>query len=331
MDKSKLRVESYDPGNKVIKIIPAESFDYNHDAELMWQTILNLTKIKQIQLILDLKFVLYPTTSFIAFIIEVYSKLKRQGGELYIINVSEKTRMNFVTFSSLNFLNVVEDEEKLKEKLKNSRKNKNLGTEIIARDELKKNVSSLDEKLTQENFAIKDRLSKPDKPDQIQQEKIARPADFDFSEIISEEPEKINEIKSEKIVVLSRDDQLYKLTDFVTIHSEKAGFAHTEISRIKISVYEAAHNIIEHAYEFNSDKYIELNLKYDQKKLSIYLMDKGKAFEYDPDTDYSAVDAAEKRRTGGFGLHIIRRSMDDVQYECSPIGGNRLIIVKNIP
>ena len=103
------------------------------------------------------------------------------------------------------------------------------------------------------------------------------------------------------------------------------------MSRIKISVYEAAHNVIEHAYEFNTNKYIELQVKYGRQKFTIKLMDKGKSFDYDPNKDYDAVEAAEERRTGGFGLHIIRRSMDDVQYESNPVWGNRLTMIKEIP
>ena len=76
---------------------------------------------------------------------------------------------------------------------------------------------------------------------------------------------------------------------------------------------------------------IELSLKYDSRKFTINLMDKGESFDYDPNRDYDAVEAAEERRTGGFGLFIIRRSMDDVKYETNPIWGNRLILVKNIP
>ncbi len=331
MEKSKLRVESYDPGNKVIKITPAESFDYFHNTDLISQTIMNLTKIKNIRLILDLKYVLYPTTSFIAFIIEVSSLLNRQGGKLYILNVSNTAQMNFVTFSPVSFLNIVENEEKLKEKLKNKSKNENSEGDVIDVKKSHQKTSNTDEKIPEPDFTIKDPISKHDESDKNIKRNNTKPADFSFSETDTKEPEIKKEIKSEKIVVLSREDQLYKLSDFIAIHAEKAGFEHTEVSRIKISVYEAAHNIIEHAYEFNSNKYIEMNIKYDQQKFSIYLMDKGKAFEYNPNTDYSAIEAAEERRTGGFGLHIIRRSMDDVRYECNPIWGNRLIMVKNIP
>lgn len=331
MEKSKLRVESYDPGNKVIKITPAESFDYRENTELISQTIMNLTKIKQIRLILDLKSVLYPTASFIAFIIEVSSLLKRQGGELYILNLSHTAHTNFVSFSAVNFLNIVKNEEKFKQDLKIKSKNENSNAEVADAEKLDQKTSKADENIPEPEFTINDPLSKHAGSDDNIKRNFTKPAHFSFSEPEIKKPERKKEYISEKIVVLSREDQLYKLSDFIAIHAEKAGFEHTEVSRIKISVYEAAHNIIEHAYEFNATSYIEMNIKYGEKKFSIYLMDKGKAFEYDPNTDYSAIEAAEQRRTGGFGLHIIRRSMDDVSYECNPIWGNRLIMVKNIP
>lgn len=329
MSRSKIRIESFDPGNKVLKLTPTETFDFNIDADLVYQTVLNLTKIKNIKILFDLQNVAYPTTSFIGFMIEISSTLKRQGGEFVVLNLSESARMNFVTFSPLSFLNIVEKESELKELIQHpSKELKNHGEDL---SKLLDENFDLSGQYSEEEFSIKDIASETNSEQKKEVSTNVEAANFDFAELVDDKTGSIKETKSEKIVIKCREDQLYKLTDFVAIHAEKAGFDHTEISRIKISIYEAGHNIIEHAYKFDSNKFIELSLKYDQLKFTINLMDKGESFDYDPNKDYDAIEAAEERRTGGFGLHIIRRSMDDVKYESNPIWGNRLTLVKNIP
>lgn len=324
MSHSKIHVASYDSGNKIIKITPAESFDPEQDAQLLYQTIFNLTKIKQIRILFDLINIAYPPNSFIGFMIEISSLLHRQGGELLIVNLSETAKMNIISFNPMSFLQIFQKEEDIKQT-------------VLATTDQKRTDSSVPEVQAvgnttngQNDFSIKDILSTSPENQDMKFENN-HPANFDFSDLAEEKTEPINETKTERIVVHSKEDQLYKLTDFVGIHAEHAGFDHTEVSRIKISVYEAAHNVIEHAYEFDTNKYIELQIKYDRQKFTIKLMDKGKSFEYDPNKDYDAIEAAEERKTGGFGLHIIRRSMDDVQYESNPVWGNRLTMIKAIP
>lgn len=318
MSGSKIHVESFDPGNKVLKVSLSETFDFNIDADLIYQTVLNLIKIKNVKIIFDLQNVSYPTTSFIGFMIEISSVLRRQGGEFFVLNLSETARLNFVTFSPLSFVNIVDQESELQDLIEHpSKELVNPHESIVKSDE-------------DEEFSIKDIVS--NSANRTKEETLAnsKSADFNFADSVDDQTTPIKEVRTEKIVIKGREDQLYKLTDFVAIHAERAGFDHTETSRIKISVYEAGHNIIEHAYKFDSNKYIELSLKYDNQKFTINLMDKGEPFDYDPNRDYDAIEAAEERRTGGFGLHIIRRSMDDVRYETNPIWGNRLILVKTI-
>jgi anti-sigma regulatory factor (Ser/Thr protein kinase) len=38
----------------------------------------------------------------------------------------------------------------------------------------------------------------------------------------------------------------------------------------------------------------------------------------------------EDKRDGGFGLYIIRRSVDRVEYESDPVKGNTLRLIKRI-
>ncbi|MCI0691694.1 ATP-binding protein [candidate division KSB1 bacterium] len=133
-----------------------------------------------------------------------------------------------------------------------------------------------------------------------------------------------------QIRVESRVSNLYQLCDFVTVHAVKAGISEKEISKIKVAVYEACLNVIEHAYHSRPDEWIELEVGYSPDKFTIVITDHGLSFEMKPPTAYDVQEVMDKRRSGGFGLHIIRRSMDSVEYHPDLVNGNRLIMVKHL-
>ncbi len=121
---------------------------------------------------------------------------------------------------------------------------------------------------------------------------------------------------------------LYKICDFVVEHAEKAGINEKEVAKIKISVYEAVLNVIEHAYHSKPDNWIDVFVMYDSSMFKIVIQDYGLSFEKAPPKQYDVEAAVERRQTGGFGLHIIRRSMDVVDYVADPVDGNKLTLIK---
>lgn len=135
---------------------------------------------------------------------------------------------------------------------------------------------------------------------------------------------------SEKIRIPSRAESIYKACDFVTSKAAKAGISSVEISKIKIAVYEACLNVIEHAYHSDPNQWITVSVEHDQGKFNIMLVDNGEAFKDAKTGSYDVIEAASKRKTGGMGLHIIQQSMDKVNYSSDPLIGNLLTMVKNI-
>jgi anti-sigma regulatory factor (Ser/Thr protein kinase) len=145
-----------------------------------------------------------------------------------------------------------------------------------------------------------------------------------------EEPLAPAAAQSFQIRVESRASNLYQLCDFVTVHAVQAGISEKEIGKIKIAVYEACLNVIEHAYHSRPDEWIDLEVVYAPDKFTIAITDHGLSFEMKPPTAYDVQEVMDKRRSGGFGLHIIRRSMDNVEYHPDLVNGNRLIMVKHL-
>lgn len=126
----------------------------------------------------------------------------------------------------------------------------------------------------------------------------------------------------------SRADVVYKACDFVVAASRRLGFSENEINKIKLAVYEACLNVVEHAYHSDPTKIMRVTVQEEAQRLVIQVIDRGDGFEVSND-NFDVMAAAAARQTGGMGLHIIRRSMDEVTYQRNSHEGNKLIMIKN--
>jgi len=136
--------------------------------------------------------------------------------------------------------------------------------------------------------------------------------------------------KSSEIRIPSRAESIYKACNFVTSLAAQAGISSLELGKFKIAVYEACLNAIEHAYRSDPNQSIIVRVEYDEFKFTTTVIDTGEGFTDTEAAFYDVVEAASERQTGGMGLHIIRKTMDQVSYESDPFEGNRLIMTKII-
>lgn len=129
----------------------------------------------------------------------------------------------------------------------------------------------------------------------------------------------------------STHHDLYRITEFVENLAEKVGFPREEIGKMKVTVYEACLNIIEHAYHSDPEEFVVVQVEVAGNQFRITIQDWGERFEYDEQTPYDVARAVKERKTGGFGMYIIRRSMDAVRYVSDSVKGNRLMLLKYMP
>lgn len=134
-------------------------------------------------------------------------------------------------------------------------------------------------------------------------------------------------LKPDSIQIPSRVDSLYKACNFVVDFAKNMGFSQSDLGKIKIAVYEACLNVIEHAYHSDPSQVVKVDVEQAADKIVISVIDHGSGFQVN-DYDFDILDAVMRRSTGGMGLHIIRRSMDEVNYTQDPLLGNRLVMVK---
>ncbi len=334
MAGSKIVIERGKSLSEPVVVRPTELFKSNRDLPVFEKALLNLLTQDFRTIIVDLGQVDFPSTSFIAFLIEINSRVRRENRRFFISNLTEMARMNMTSFSPLGFLQELEKSDS--EEKDSFHEPELVQPDLTEREAIDEIVGTTTEPPGSKEPALDFDFDIVDSP-KLSEEDLDRPLTlFDIDE------ENLPEEKSEKslpkaesefhIVVRSREKELYRITDFVVHHAQVAGFDETDVGKLKIAVYEAAINVVEHAYEYNPNHLIDVIVKYDARNFTIVLMDRGKSFDFDRHLKpYSADEAAERKQTGGFGLHIIQRSMDSVTYDTDPVWGNRLTMVKKIP
>ena len=130
--------------------------------------------------------------------------------------------------------------------------------------------------------------------------------------------------------VPSSTENLAMIREFVTAIGVQAGFDDEGVAALELAVDEACANVIEHAYGHDTSKEVIIRATFDDKELRIDVADTGRGF--DPSTlgDPSLEKLVADRRTGGLGMQVIKRVMDQVTYEMIPGQKNELRMVKRI-
>jgi anti-sigma regulatory factor (Ser/Thr protein kinase) len=121
---------------------------------------------------------------------------------------------------------------------------------------------------------------------------------------------------------------LDEIREFVGNIARSGGFGEKDVYNIQLATDEAASNIIEHAYEGIKDGMLDISCGMKADTITITLIDYG--YPFDPSTipmpDLKA--DLSNRKIGGLGIYLMRKLMDDVQYEPRPDKSNVLTMSK---
>lgn len=258
----------------------------------------------QYRIILNMEKIKLPPARFIVILIEATSQARRMGGDVRLINLNPSVCNNLVTFSPRTYLSIA-------------------ASEVEARSDFG------------ETFDATAELDNCETSPAASATSVGRPESTGDPPASTTPVEKnidptLLVLAKDRIRINSKVENLYQICDFVLDRAQRAGFDIRERGKIKVTVYEACLNVIEHAYFSNPDNLIHVAVGYDDEKLVIVIQDWGASFQFDPTRPYDVEKAVQDRRTGGFGLHIIRRSVDEIHYLSDAQQGNRLILVKKI-
>lgn len=116
------------------------------------------------------------------------------------------------------------------------------------------------------------------------------------------------------LVVPSQTRQLAKVRNFVARHARLASVKEEEIGALRQAVDEACANIIEHAYKGNPNHEVNLAMTIDPARVVVRIQDCGLPFDQSAYQRPNILELSRKRKSGGLGVDIIRRLMDQVEY-----------------
>jgi len=137
-----------------------------------------------------------------------------------------------------------------------------------------------------------------------------------------------------EVVTPGRGDYLAYIRLVVADLARQVGFHEDEVAKIEMAVDEACSNVVEHAYaekrawHWKSSPEIRLDVREENDRLIIEINDHGQQFDF---SNYQPQDIEERiagMKTGGYGVFIMRKFMDEVQYNSSSETGNTLRLVK---
>jgi len=130
--------------------------------------------------------------------------------------------------------------------------------------------------------------------------------------------------------VPSSTENLALIREFVTAVGRQAQLDEPEVSNLELAVDEACANVIEHAYGHDITKEVIVRAKFDDESLRISVIDEGLGFDPGNVDQDSVEQLMHDRKSGGLGIRLIKKLMDDVSYEIVPGQKNELHMTKKI-
>ena len=126
-----------------------------------------------------------------------------------------------------------------------------------------------------------------------------------------------------------RLESLEKISEFIEQAARSACLNEREVYAVQLAVDEACTNIIEHAYRGEGVGDIVCSCDVLGDGLKVVLLDRARPFhpEMFPEPVLNA--PLEEVKARGLGIFLMHKMMDDVKFEESPGGGNRLTMIKH--
>jgi serine/threonine-protein kinase RsbW len=121
-----------------------------------------------------------------------------------------------------------------------------------------------------------------------------------------------------------------ELRSFLQRSLEAYGFSEVDRHQVTLAVEEVCTNLIIHSHASNPKEVIYLEVKELEKKLAIEITDKGDAFNL---LEYEVPDlkkVIEEKRKGGIGIFLVKKIMDEIEFE-SKNGKNTCRLIKKFP
>jgi serine/threonine-protein kinase RsbW len=102
---------------------------------------------------------------------------------------------------------------------------------------------------------------------------------------------------------------------FVAAQASEAGLTERAVEQVRMAVDEACANVVEHAYAGEQGHSLDVRVETEGDRIIVRILHTGRAF--DPDSYRGPArleESVRQRRSGGFGVFLMQRLMDEVEY-----------------
>jgi serine/threonine-protein kinase RsbW len=132
-------------------------------------------------------------------------------------------------------------------------------------------------------------------------------------------------------IEITREARLENLPVFLHFISSACGQAGASVSdefAVKLAVEEACVNIMTHGYAGREPGPISVTFRSDPERFVVTIADFAAPFQPESVPEPDLKSGWNEREIGGLGWWLIRKVVDNVEYESKPGRGNRLTLVK---
>jgi len=126
------------------------------------------------------------------------------------------------------------------------------------------------------------------------------------------------------IVTPSISEFLEIIRDFIKKIASNVGFIEEDVYKIQLSVDEACTNVINHAYDEITRSVMRVEVKVDEEKMDVSVIDYGRGFEPNIIKSPNMREYLKEYKRGGLGIHLIKKLMDEVKFSDTPFKKNKI-------
>lgn len=130
--------------------------------------------------------------------------------------------------------------------------------------------------------------------------------------------------------VPSSSENLAMIRSFVSDVAFRARLTEEESLLMAVAVDEACANVIEHAYGHDATKQVMVRATLDEDAIRFEIVDQGRGFDPSLIEPKDPRQLVKERASGGLGMGLIRRIMDEVVYHIVPGEKNELRMLKRL-
>jgi len=123
----------------------------------------------------------------------------------------------------------------------------------------------------------------------------------------------------------SNPNNLITVEEFVNYFAKNIGIPEARMNGLMLSVTEATTNAIKHANKCDESKRVKINVKVEDGKVIISVIDEGVGF--DPLRIPDPTEPENLLKDSGRGVYLMKFYMDDLKYNVTPTGTETILVL----